>query len=115
MKVFLGSLLLVLLISSGHAATVTLTWDYVQGSDAATSFALYRQESCSGNAQRIEVPISVQTYTDTGPFLTNIMYCYTVTAVDAAGLESAPSNTVMFQMQEERPQAPFNVRGTVGP
>ena len=115
MKAFYGVVLLLCLASAGHAMSIMLAWDYVQGTDPAVSFAVYRQVGCFGDTSRRLVPLSPQTYTDPGPFLDSLLYCYNVTAVDAAGQESARSNTVSFQVPTQRPDGPTNVRGTVMP
>lgn len=94
------------------AATINLAWDYTQGSDLAVFFAVYRQTGCVGMGTRFVVDVSVQTLSDSGPFEVNTIYCYNVTAVDSAGQESTPSNTVAFQVQTS-PKAPSNLRGTV--
>ena len=115
MKAFYGIVLLLFLAGTGHAVSITLAWDYVQGTDPAVGFAVYRQVGCFGDTSRRPVPLSPQTYTDPGPFLDSLLYCYNVTAVDAAGQESAPSNTVSFQVPTQRPDGPTNLRGTVIP
>ena len=76
------------------ATSLILAWDYVNGSDPAVAFAIYRLTNCSNTAVRFVVPVSTQTFTDPGPFVARIRYCYTVVAVNSVGTESAPSNTI---------------------
>lgn len=104
-----------LLVSSviAHSATVTLTWDYVQGLDPAVQFTMYRQDGCVGDFVGIgQVAYPTLTFVDTTVLVGNT-YCWQVTARDANGLESTPSNVVQFQVQAPAP--PTNLRGVVGP
>ena len=98
---FLGVLLLP---GRSLATPLTLVWDYVNGSDPAVAFAIYRATGCFGEAVRFEVPVSTQTFTDPGPFVARFRYCYTVVAVNSVGTESAPSNTVAVQCKKARRQ-----------
>ena len=112
-------ILISLLLVAGYvqAASVMLQWDYTQGTDTATQFKVYSQISttCTSTWAVIAmVAVPTQTYTDS-MLSAGLVYCYRITAVDAAGLESPPSNVVMFQVQETRPTAPSNLRGTVIP
>ena len=91
---FLVFLLMLLLPGRSGATSLTLAWDYVNGSDPAVAFAIYRLTNCSNTAVRFEVPVSTQTFTDTGPIVARLRYCYTVVAVNSVGSESNPSNTV---------------------
>lgn len=100
-----------------HATSVTLAWDYAQGADLATQFRVYSQVSstCTGIWGVIAtVAAPIQSYTD-GPLSSGLTYCYRVTALDVLGLESPPSNVATFQMPTQRPAAPSNLRGTIGP
>lgn len=86
------------------ATSLTLAWDYVQGSDPAVAFAITRLTNCFNEAVRFVVPVSTQTFTDPGPFVARFRYCYTVVAVNSAGIESMPSNTVAVQCKKARRQ-----------
>jgi fibronectin type 3 domain-containing protein len=101
-------------IGYAQAVSVTLAWDYTQGSDLATQFKVYSQISttCSGTWGVIAiVSVPTQGYTDS-MLSAGLTYCYQVTALDNAGLESMPSNVVMFQVLQG-PQAPSNLHGFV--
>ena len=104
-------ILWLLILSSSHsvqAASISLAWDYTQGSTPAVKFRLYRQGSAYG-----EVSLATQVFTDSGVSAGQI-YTYFVVAIDATGQESGPSNTVTFQVPQ-KPTAPDNLRGTLGP
>src|SRR5262245_10359087 len=112
-------LTLLVLVWTAQAASVQLTWDYVQNVLAPASFfAVYRDTSCTGTFTVLEqIPVTQQTYTDTddplSPLVPGTSYCYFVTARDAAGRESGPSNTITFQVPQSvpAPAAPTGLRG----
>ena len=110
---WLGLPALLLLASVAQAVTVDLAWDYDYTTSNPSKFIVYRQEGCTGAAIGFDVVVPTQTFSDVGPFISGTTYCYVVTAANDAGLESAPSNTVAFQVPEERPEAPSNLRGVV--
>src|SRR5678815_417789 len=98
-----------------HAATAIYRFDYTQLPTApASTFHVLKQELCTGPIMTITAA-AVQL---TGSFTqditditlkTNTDYCVSIIAATAAGLESAPSNTVRFQLQET-PSVPMNLR-----
>ena len=99
------------------AASVNLAWDYTQGTDPAVGFYIYRQQSCTGAFTKVNAtptPLSPMTFTDS-TVLNNVTYCWEVTAADAAGMESTPSNVLQFSIPAAKPAAPSNLRGTVIP
>jgi len=98
------------------AVSVTLQWDYTQGTDLATGFYVYRQDGCAGAfTKRLTTPLPVTqlTFTDTSVQSAKT-YCWYTTAVDALGQESTPSNTVSFQLPT-LPATPTNLRGAIAP
>jgi len=116
----LGLLVSILQIPA-YALSVKLAWDtYVQGADLAIGVHVYRlNATCPigvpANFPRLTptpLPITSSDYTDSAVTLNGI-YCWYVTAVDAAGMESVPSNTVMFQLRQ--PDKIQNLRGTLQP
>jgi len=90
-----------LLPARSMAASVTLQWDYEQGGTPAVSFAIYKRVGCDGDVQRFNVPVPTQTFVDTATVV-NILYCYTVTAIDVDGNESAASNILMVRCKKAR-------------
>ena len=91
-------LLSALLCGVASAATVTLKWDYTQGSDPAVSFVVYRQPGCAGVTVVIgTVAYPTLTFADTSVVAGSI-YFYKVTARNAAGAESDGSNVVAAQV-----------------
>jgi len=108
-------LLLVLALPlSAQAHTIRLAWDCRQDLDPSVAgFNMYRSEGCTNDYTKINplmIPSSSLAYDDTGVSLGRV-YCYRVTAQSALGMESTPSNTVRFSLQE--PQAPQNLHGEV--
>ena len=100
-------LLLGVLLLPGRSVAIPLilAWEYTNNPEnPAVAFALYRLTGCAGEAVRFEVPVSTQTFTDPGPFVARLRYCYTVTAVNSVGEESMPSNTVAVQCKKVRRQ-----------
>ena len=111
-----GSLALVLfVIELATAATVTMQWDYSQNAaDPALTFTVYRQAACTGGFVGLgQVAFPTLAYADATVVLGQT-YCWQVKAKDATGLESGASNTMTFQVPPG-PQAPTNLRGTLGP
>ena len=99
---FLGVLLMP---GWSFATPLTLAWDYVNNPEnPAVAFAIARLTGCAGEAVRFVVPVSTQTFTDPGPFVARVRYCYTVVAVNSVGSESIPSNTVAVQCKKARRQ-----------
>ena len=112
---YLGLCLLLVLcnVTLAHAVSVTLAWDYTQGTDPAVSFVVYRQNWSIGAFEgHGAIAYPMLTYVDATVLVGNL-YCWYVTAQDVSGLESTPSNTVRFQLLQ--PAQPQNLRGTVGP
>lgn len=108
-------MLLVVLLgaSSSQALSVSFAWDYTQGPDPAVVFKMYRQQNCAGNFVLIgSVTVPTQVFTDTSVVLGQ-QYCWYVTAANAVGLESGPSNTVRLFLST--PAVPTNLRSTVNP
>ncbi len=100
--------------SVASAVSITLTWEYEQGSDLATMFVVYKQEACVGPFVAVaSVPVAQLTYNITG-LVPGTTECWEVTARDAVGLESAPSNVLGFSVSQ-LPAAPSNLQGTLGP
>lgn len=109
------TLLLMLYHMSVFAASVTLTWDYTQGTTLATGFAVYR---ATGTAAATKIAtigtVTTKTYTDT-TVIAGGTYTWTVRAFDATGAESAPSNAVTFQVPIPPPAAPTNLQIFMNP
>jgi hypothetical protein len=74
---------------------VQLKWDAPGGSDAAVSYNVYRELTggSSSFAQINTSPVVAVSYTDKNVQL-GASYTYAVSAVDAGGGESGPSNTI---------------------
>jgi len=81
-------------VASSSTFEVTLTWDAPTGSsDPVTGYNIYRAVSGSFTYQLLNSSVDSSTsYTDT-TVATNTSYSYYVESVDAAGNQSAPSNT----------------------
>lgn len=116
-------LILVGLCGMVSGASVMLGWDqYVQGTDPAVGLNMYRGNgACPADVSLLTVSklntsgliaVTTITYTDSNVALTKV-YCYYATAVDAAGIESVPSNAVTFQLPQPAP--PTGLSGKVGP
>jgi len=115
MRKYVGVMLLCvgLLAASAQAASVSLSWSYTQGADPASVFNVNRQPGCAGAfAKIVQIPVTQLTYTDSN--LAPGTYCWNITALDAQGGESVPSNTVRFSVQAQ-PAPPSGLSGTVGP
>ena len=115
-SLILSSLLLLCPLAVS-AATIQLAWDYTQGVTPAVGFQMYRQEACAGPFVKLNatsIPLATLTYLD-GTVIAGRLYCWQVTAHDSAGLESAPSNVLQFQIPAPLPAAPRNLRGVVTP
>jgi hypothetical protein len=119
----IGGLCLVLLgtlleASSADAGVLLrLDWDYVQGTDPAVKFRVYRQSGCAGPfgalADVSPVGTAPATYTYRDPTaVSGQTYCWQVTALSASGKESTASNVVSFSVPSVV-AAPTNMRLTV--
>lgn len=76
---------------ASHAAV--LTWQYTNGTvDPAVGFNVYRAPKGGTYSKLTSTPLSLSTMTYTDPVGTGVDYLYYVTAVDAQGKESDPSN-----------------------
>lgn len=99
---------------SAQAHTVRLAWDCRDDLDQTVAgFNMYRSEGCTNDYTKLNsvmIPRSSLVYDDPGVTLGRD-YCYRVTAQSALGMESKPSNTVRFSLQE--PSPPQNLRGEV--
>lgn len=97
-----------------QAYTVRLAWDRADALDPTVAgFNVYRSEGCTNDYTKLNplmIPSSSLVYEDADVSLDRT-YCYRVTAQSALGMESMPSNTVRFSLQE--PQAPQNLHGEV--
>lgn len=108
--------------SSAFAQTshsITLTWNYTQGTPAATTINVYRSTTsgtaCVATPKPVascytkvgSVPVATTTYTDTTG-VGGTTYFYVVTAVDAQGDESTISNEVTKTFLTN-PQPPTNL------
>jgi large repetitive protein len=80
---------------AAQAHQVTLTWDASTGSgEPITGYEIYRSTSGSAQYQLLNVSVDAQTtFTDTN-VQSGMTYLYYVTAVDASGVQSAPSNII---------------------
>ena len=105
MKKVVGFLLLAalafLIAPTAHAQShsVAMSWTAPTGTPAATGYFVYRANGACANGivftQLNTAAITTLTYTDSSSTLaTNGVYCYQVTATDAAGIQSIPSNQV---------------------
>ena len=115
---FLIVALLASLLTGAEAGTVNLAWDYVQGSDPAVGFNVYRQTSCSGVFIRLNsglLPLTPLMFVDTTIPLAGGLFCWQVKAQDALGSESTPSNVLSFSVPQATPGPPSNLRGVVVP
>ena len=97
---------------------VSLTWGMPPESEGVTSFRLYRSTDGQDFTRRAS-GIASNGYTDTG-LTPGQAYFYYVTAVDAAGNESAPCGTVSVTMPEDKtaPSVPIITPAsgsTIGP
>ena len=104
----------VLLPALCYSATVSLQWDYVQGTTSAVQFIVYRQVNNGAITKVGIVSVPVQTYTDS-TVLPGTTYTWTVTAIAATGEESAPSNALSFRVPLPSPASPANLHGTIVP
>src|SRR6266702_8918905 len=90
MKKLSTTLLLLLLPISLHATTLTLGWDDTIN-NTAVKYRMYRQLSCTGSYVVLGESIYPnQTFLDTNFSIAT--YCYKVTGIDSAEVESGPSN-----------------------
>src|SRR6266446_4461229 len=93
-----GFVALCILLSStfASASNVPLSWDYTPNADPQAGFRIFRQTSpaiCNGTwAVLTDVGPTLRTFTDSTA-VGNTQYCYYMTAVDASGFQSLPSNT----------------------
>jgi hypothetical protein len=110
-------LLLLLLTTSAlfaQAHSVTLTWNWAQGTgDPATGFVVQRA-TVSGGPYTVlgtVAPATTLTYTDTTNLVAGNTYFYTVAATGPGG-ESALSNETSVKIPASPPAAPTNLQGT---
>lgn len=103
-----------LLLTAQTSHKVVLTWSYTQGSDAATGFYVFREASGATTYTQLNataIPVGTLTYTDS-TVSASTTYLYYVTAVDANGNQSAPSNTYTAAVPGN-PAAPTSLTGSV--
>jgi len=90
---FAGALLMLPLINTHGGQSVTLAWD-PSATPAIVGYTIYVLEENSTTTNRIAVGLNTQTT------VTNLKeglhYTFTVVAVNAAGMESIPSNEAIF-------------------
>jgi fibronectin type 3 domain-containing protein len=97
-KILFAALLIAFVPGIAHAQhSVALSWTAPTGSPAAVSYNIYRGTgACASGLVFSKVnssAISGTSFTDSSSALSsNTTYCYQATAVDAAGIESIPSN-----------------------
>lgn len=118
MKKILFSMLLVVLsavlvIPTLFAQDVGLVWDAPTTNEDGSpltdlsNYKVYYNETETGAFEFVGTTTGT-TYTDAGR--TDGQHCYYVTAVDTAGNESLPSNTVCTVIDTLRPGSPTNLR-----
>jgi fibronectin type 3 domain-containing protein len=89
---------------------IDITWTYVQGTDLAVGFNVYRSTTTGGPYAKLNAtPLTLATllyqdFSGTG----NIKYFFVVTAVDISGIESLNSNEVNAIFLASSPLAPQN-------
>ena len=111
LAMFIGMLTLPVI---AQAKSVTLMWDYTQGSDPAVKFRVYREVGCAGNFVAVgDILYPTLTFVDS-TVVDGGLYCYHVSAINSQGGESTFSNVVQFQVPTTL-TPPTNLRGTVGP
>jgi len=88
--------LLVGLGGTGVAHEVDLSWVAPSSSDdPVVGYNVYRAPSGTSNYQRVNASAVAQTTFTDMSIQSGVSYDYAVTSVDAAGIESAPSNTII--------------------
>ena len=91
-KLVFTALLLAISVGAQVQHSIKITWNtYVQGSDLATGFNVYRATVTGGPYTKLNaapLPVSSTSYTDTSG-VGGTKYFYVVTSVDAAGFDSA--------------------------
>jgi fibronectin type 3 domain-containing protein len=115
----LKSILLLMMLSiagtvcAQSAHQVTLNWQMgVDNGDATVGYDVFRMLA-GGQFQQVNVSIvSLTTFKDTS-VSGGKTYQYFVTAVDAAGVQSGPSNTVTVTVPQDL-AFPFNFVGVPG-
>jgi Tol biopolymer transport system component/flagellar hook assembly protein FlgD len=97
--------------ATASGSSILLGWDRNSEADVA-GYNVYRN-TAQGWLKINPATVADNAYTD--PNLINGLYTYRVTAVDAAGNESLPSNEAAAQVGIEPPQPPINLTVTVVP
>lgn len=88
------AMLLGAISSPAQSAQLNWTWNAPGGSDPIVSYNLYQSDPCSSTYVKLASNITATSFIQTPvPAGTSCTY---VTAVDADGLESVPSNTFQF-------------------
>lgn len=116
----LGALcgLLFLLAPAAHAQTAhsaTVGWTYIQGTDAAVGFNVYRSTTSGGPYTQLNttvIPLATLSYTD-GSVVGGQTYYYVVDAQDANGVHSAYSPESLAAVIPGNPTAPTRPTVTV--
>ena len=84
------------LTGSNTQSGVLLSWSASDGDDAAVGYWIYREDGVSGFAKVNDVAVTATWFTDST--VDSGTYTYEVTAVDASGVESGPSNQVTISV-----------------
>lgn len=97
--------------TSGHYE-VALTWDAPSSSaDPVVGYDVYRATGAGAYSLLNSSPVSATNYTD-ATVQPGTTYTYEVTSVDAAGVESVPSNTYTAAIPGQ-PGQPENLNGSI--
>ena len=104
-------LVLGITVAAQAAHFIQVSWTYVQGTDLATGFNVYRSTTTGGPYAKLTatpLAIATLTYQDaTGNGGTK--YFYVVTAVDSLGVESANSNETSAIFLASSPSIPSGI------
>lgn len=92
---------------------VVLDWSLTANSEPDLAGYLVYRQSQTGWQKLFPVPVVATSYTDIG--LANGAYTYRITAVDAVGNESSPSNEATAIISVLPPPAPLHLNATAAP
>lgn len=113
MKVLWVGVMLLMAVVTVQAYDIPLTWDCTGGCATATGFNLYQRQSTDCSVETVfdrlplQIPGTARQVTVTG-LQVGLTYCWYVTAYNTGG-ESGASNTYVFQVPVQKPEAPSNL------
>lgn len=112
MRILWAVVISLLCVSTGHAATVGLSWDANTEPDLA-GYNLYRAfQPCTAQGPLNKVGTVGKVTSTTDTVTVDGLYCYELTAFDTSNNESGRSNKAEATVNVNPPLAPKNLRVT---